>query len=508
VNPGRLILRADAGPGIGAGHAMRMLALGAAWTARGHTAVWVSHDPPPALARRFEDLGIAVRPHPARHPDPADMLELVAMVRAQGGGWAALDGYHFDESCQGLLKNAGAGVLWMDDTGACSRYSADVVINQNAWHDPAWYRDIAPECTLLAGPAYALLRPDFLAAPIPDRAQDGQERRVLVSTGGADPLGIAPRIVEGLARVGGLEVQVTPGMAGPSRDSLVRACERAGAEFSVIGEAGDIPRLMSWAGLAILAGGVSCLEAAFMGLPMLLSTLADNQRGNVSGLCAAGAAQFLGEGPDITPEQVAGLVPGLLGCQETRLAMAGAGRRLVDGKGTRRALAAMLAGRLSLRRAREEDSLFILRLANDPAARLYALNQEPISEQTHTRWFTRKLCDPDCLIFAAEGGSGLPAGQIRFEREHGAARISYSIDPSLRGLGLGPEVLRLGLEAMRQAWGDDVPAFGYVKRENAASAVCFRRAGFSLSGIPGPDGASVFICGQLSGPEGKSWGQP
>jgi len=355
MNAPRLILRADAGQDMGVGHAMRMLALGGAWTAQGYAAVWATHNPMPALERRFAKHGIPVAPLAARHPDPADMRALEALARESADGcWIALDGYHFDATCQSALKSAGAKVLWLDDYGACSHYDADVVLNQNAWHDPAWYRNLAQDCLLLAGPSHALLRPEFSASPPDNRSFPAQARRVLVSLGGADPFALAPRVVDGLARTGvtGLEAVVVSGPANPTRDLLAGACRRAGAGFTLAEDVTDMPELMAWADAAVLAGGVSSLEAAAMGLPMLLTGFADNQRGNVQGLHQAGAALELGWNDSLTAEGVTRQAAALLASPEARRTMSHAGSRFVDGKGAQRVLTVMLGhGRQSERLA-------------------------------------------------------------------------------------------------------------------------------------------------------------
>ncbi len=502
MNAPRLILRADAGQDMGVGHAMRMLALGEAWTARGYAAVWATHEPMPALTRRFAERGIHVAPLAARHPDPTDMRDLIALARESADGcWVALDGYHFDASCQSALKSAGAKVLWLDDSGACAQYDADLVLNQNAWHDPAWYQHLAQGCMLLAGPSHALLRPEFSGSTPDNRSFPAQARRVLVSLGGADPFALAPRVVDGLARTGvaGLEAVVVSGPTNPTRDLLAAACHRAGAGFTLAEDVTDMPGLMAWADAAVLAGGVSSLEAAAMGLPMLLTGFADNQRGNVRGLRQAGAALELGWNDALTAEGVARQATALLANPQTRRAMSQAGKNFVDGKGARRVLAAMLAGPLVLRPAENADCELLFHWANDPVTRDNAFSSRPIPWEDHASWFSRRLADPDCLIFLAQGWDGLPIGQIRFDHSAGAAIIDFSLDVGLRGLGLGAELLRLGLEAVQRAWGPAITVVGRVKRGNKASAVSFLRVGFrvteSSQDTSGPEEADTYVSG-------------
>ena len=52
----------------------------------------------------------------------------------------------------------------------------------------------------------------------------------------------------------------------------------------------DLPPLMARADLAICAGGTTAWELSFLGVPMLVLVLAENQRTNAERLAATGAA--------------------------------------------------------------------------------------------------------------------------------------------------------------------------------------------------------------------------
>ena len=76
---------------------------------------------------------------------------------------------------------------------------------------------------------------------------------------------------------------------------------------------------------------------------------------------------------------------------------------------------------------------------------------------------------------------GLPVGQIRFERlDRGTnqALVSFSIERLARGHGFAGRLLALGLDALRQEWGQQMEVVAKVKNENLASAKVFQSAGF------------------------------
>ena len=144
---------------------------------------------------------------------------------------------------------------------------------------------------------------------------------------------------------------------------------------------------------------------------------------------------------------------------------------------------------LTYRLANPADSRLYFDWANDPDTRHQSFNSAPISAEVHTNWFSRKLADPNALLFIFEDEAGNPVGQVRFERTPMADMpdevvIGLSVDAGQRGKGLASQLIAQGCAACRKQWGD-VTIHAYIKPENRASARAFERAGFTLSGESG-----------------------
>jgi UDP-N-acetylglucosamine:LPS N-acetylglucosamine transferase len=89
--------------------------------------------------------------------------------------------------------------------------------------------------------------------------------------------------------------------------------------------------------MALAAAGTTCWELAHLGIPAILVT---ESPGIVAqSLKAAGAARWLGHETGVTAKMMADALAALVSDSATRRAMADAGRRLVDGKGAKRAAA-------------------------------------------------------------------------------------------------------------------------------------------------------------------------
>ena len=102
--------------------------------------------------------------------------------------------------------------------------------------------------------------------------------------------------------------------------------------------ADDMPDLMARADLAVSAGGSTCWEMAYMGLPNLVLVLADNQRPIAERLAAAGVSLNLGDARRLDPADLAAALDDLVRDRARRRAMAAAGRTLIDGRGAERVL--------------------------------------------------------------------------------------------------------------------------------------------------------------------------
>ena len=144
---------------------------------------------------------------------------------------------------------------------------------------------------------------------------------------------------------------------------------------------------------------------------------------------------------------------------------------------------------LTYRTAQPADARLYFDWANDTDTRRQSFNQTPISLETHTAWFTRKLTDSNTLMLVFEDETGQAVGQVRFERTPVADMpaeiiIGISVDAGQRGKGLAAQLIRQGCAVCRDRW-DAVAIHAYIKPDNQASSRAFSRAGFQLSGESG-----------------------
>jgi spore coat polysaccharide biosynthesis predicted glycosyltransferase SpsG len=138
-----------------------------------------------------------------------------------------------------------------------------------------------------------------------------------------------------------LRCTVVIGGSNPNESSIIAAAERTDASVDLRSDVSDMASLMAEHDVAVSAGGSTCWELAFMGIPNIILVLADNQRGIAGGLEEAGTALNLGGHQEVTREEITARIIEMLQNDERRLRMARKAQRLVDGMGSERVLQKM-----------------------------------------------------------------------------------------------------------------------------------------------------------------------
>jgi UDP-2,4-diacetamido-2,4,6-trideoxy-beta-L-altropyranose hydrolase len=279
VRPLRLLLRADAGAGIGTGHVMRCLALAQAWQDAGGEALFASAEIPGGLADRLGREHVALRRIGSPVAGDADAAATLQTARELGADWVVVDGYRFGPPYLRALRASGIRVMSIDDMAHLARYPADLLLNQNLGASPALYEGKTEHDTImLLGPGYGLLRREFRLETAPRRPLAGRAVRVLVSFGGAD---LENHTLQVLRRLTSLqsrpEVLVLAGAANPHADELNAFAVQAPFPCEVRVNIGNVAAVMDWADVAISAGGSTVWELAARRLPALIGAISPDQ---------------------------------------------------------------------------------------------------------------------------------------------------------------------------------------------------------------------------------------
>lgn len=342
----RVLLRCDAGPSTGVGHAVRCAAVAEAAELAGHEVAWSARLNGtdwlwPGLLRS----GPPSPGPPGTVLPPADTAaDLAALCREHRIDAVHVDHYRLGTGLRTALNAAGVALCTVEDFGT-GRRPGDVVVDPNLGAQTHPRPDDGSP-VLLRGPRYAPLR----AAARRARARravrvagTGPEPvagppRVLVVMGGTDAAGLLPGVVAALHAAGvAAEVDVVvPAGRAPELPS------GGPARFRAVAPLPDLPAAMAAADLVVSAAGTTVWELCCVGVPMALVRAADNQAEGYRTVVAAGAAAGLGGADDLAhPDVAATTLAALLSGPGRRAALAARAATVVDGDGAARIVEAI-----------------------------------------------------------------------------------------------------------------------------------------------------------------------
>lgn len=306
----RVLFRTDASIALGTGHVMRCATLAQGLVEAGHDVQFLCRDGAGNLNAWLEGQGFPVARLAATGTPVSQYADAGACRAAMAGqahDWLVVDHYELDAAWEREMTVRGARLLAIDDFGR--PHDCDVVLDQN-YPNPThrlYQSRAAGAGKTLLGPQFALVRPEFAKLrPASLARRGGALARVLVFMGGSDPVDETTKALAGLALAAPrhLAVDVVIGGTNPHRRVITAACAKI-PNASLYVQTPRMAELMAAADLALSAGGTATWERCVLGLPSLVTILAQNQATIAAAVAAAGALKLLGWYDDITANHYA-----------------------------------------------------------------------------------------------------------------------------------------------------------------------------------------------------------
>jgi UDP-2,4-diacetamido-2,4,6-trideoxy-beta-L-altropyranose hydrolase len=322
------LFRCDASPAIGAGHVTRCLALAEALGENSWRVGFIVRRDTVPTVPALAASGFKVRVLDDSDDEPA-------ALRAEAGDHADLlvvDDYQCDATLERVCRPFARKILVLDDaTGR--NHDCDFLVDAAAAGPEGYAGHVPPNTRVLTGPAYALMRRSFVlhrAAALARR--DGRPvREILVSCGATDPANATSHVLEALDDVASdVVVSVVLSSRAPHIEDVRR---RLRGKARLLLNVDNMAEMLTNSDLAIGAPGASAYERAVLGLPSVLVTLADNQRGIARLMEKAGAAVDGGAIDEGFVPRLRRIVDGLLADAGARTRLSQAASALIDGRG-------------------------------------------------------------------------------------------------------------------------------------------------------------------------------
>lgn len=322
---------------------MRCLALARALAAKGHEVrLFASSDETPVTVPALAASGLAVR---LLACDPSREPEMIGrMLNGHAVSWLIVDHYHRDAGFEAACRVWAKRILCIDDL-CCRAHDCDLLLDPTPGRQTLDYRlFVKPQCRLLLGTDYAMLRPEFLglrAQSLRRRSGAPRPRKLLLSFGLTDFQGLALTVMKGLdaCRFEG-EMHVLSGSQSPFLGNMRDICQgRPNWHLHV--DTADVAQLMAGADLAVGAVGTTIWEMCCLGLPSVTVETADNQRANATWLTGAGVTRHLGRYPSVPAARIIEAVLELWNDPDLCRGYSAKASEVCDGRGIDRILGAL-----------------------------------------------------------------------------------------------------------------------------------------------------------------------
>lgn len=311
----RIAFRVDASGAIGVGHVMRCLVLAGELKNRGADTLFICRDFDGNLGQHIKENGHEIiflkRPDGrkrkiiANEPTHAEWLgigweadsdETINSLRLHGTwDWLVVDHYALDSKWENSLRADVPNIMVIDDL-ADRMHDCDILLDQSYCGDNLErYNDLAPTaCKSFIGVKYVMLRPEFIEARRTARSIRKLVKRIFINFGGADKPNATKVVLEVVKKVvpSDVQIDVVVGMSNQHFDEIISICSEA-ANINLYKSCSNMAELMSKADLAIGCGGVTALERAYLGLPSLVISNADNQSQAVEDMAKKRYARYV-----------------------------------------------------------------------------------------------------------------------------------------------------------------------------------------------------------------------
>lgn len=270
--------------------------------------------------------------------EEADAELSLAAFAPQIPDWMIVDHYGLGIVWERRVAGVASHILAIDDLGR--PHDCDLLLDQNyesAQHS-RYSAGIPSRCQLLLGPKFALVRPEFAALRAASLAKSRNTiSRILIFMGGIDEQNETCKAISGITEslYRAAHVDVVIGAGNVHRAAVETACSRLPHSKLHI-QTEQMAELMSRADLLVCAAGSTNWERCTLGVPALVTILADNQIHVAEGLAAADAIKNLGWYHSICAADYAAAIDVIGGADLTRMSRASAA--ICDGLGVERVL--------------------------------------------------------------------------------------------------------------------------------------------------------------------------
>lgn len=319
-----IIIRVDSSSLMGSGHLMRCLTLAQRNRKEGHNVVFICRDLEGNLAYLVNKQGFQLHMLLSAEQDDTltgydkwltvtqeqDVAETIEILKKYGHiDRVVVDSYAIDATWEKIVRPYTNEIFVIDDL-ANRKHDCDILLDQNFYlNKDERYIGLVPEhCKLLLGPEHALLREEFYQVKYKMKPRDGKLHNILVFYGGADATDETSKAIDALSmlkandKLREVNVTVVVGESNTKRNGIANRCKQL--DFKYLCQVNNMAELMAEADLMLGAGGTTTWERCFLGLPAIVTAVAENQFQICDDCATEGILYYLGHWDKVAMDDI------------------------------------------------------------------------------------------------------------------------------------------------------------------------------------------------------------
>lgn len=324
ADAGIIGIRVDMNEHIATGQFMRCATVADRLEERGYRTVFISADE--GILPFADERGLETE---ILHTDWRDTEKeteaLVGYLRQREIGKLLIDSYQETERSLTEIRENGIRTAYFDDMDAMV-YPSDMLINYSSYPDGQYYREkyAGTQTRLLLGQRYVPLRPQFADVRRHENVHAGRKQTVFLTTGGSDPIGIAPLIIRALeadSTWNDTDVHLLSGCYCCIPEEI-----KNDSRVTIYQGISDVAGVMSECDFAATPAGTTMYELCACGVPSVSYIFADNMRPDAVFWGNNGMIPYAGDFREDPEESAACIVRLLTKLRDERTSEAGADR--------------------------------------------------------------------------------------------------------------------------------------------------------------------------------------
>lgn len=290
-----VVIRCSASATVGFGHLVRCRVLAESLSKRGYGVVMVG--PPNSLKNETdEDIFIEWIPRENWSSSQGEADFHLSVLERYDSKHIIIDDYRSDGEHQKKLRANGIRIVQQYDASKKQNFAANLVVNGSPYEKSEFYsKDVLyDDVEFLLGPKYCILRPIFFS---PTLKENHKEKKILMTFGGGSDRGAILYILKKCYQSITEKHWKLTIIVSDKNENIKEISDwislNGHQNIELIVNPDSMAEIMSTCRFAIMGGGTTIFEAAYLGIPALLIPIADNQINQCVGWDELGGMKYI-----------------------------------------------------------------------------------------------------------------------------------------------------------------------------------------------------------------------